>query len=129
MISHARPMLGIATAMDRHSTPLPDDHAANLTAVVQTHGNRWKVGQEPDTGVWFAIEWPSTTALHVVVDHTLAGLAAKLDAEGTSLMTIEVVLCTHPGCVDLRDVWYPGDGVLHLKTPLSGPTSSPRRMP
>ena len=52
--------------------------------MVQAHGNRWEVGQEPDTGVWFAIERPSPTALHVVVDHTLAGLAAKLDAEGTS---------------------------------------------
>lgn len=29
-------------------------------------------------------------------------------------MTIEVVLCKHPGCVDLRDVRYPEDGVLHL---------------
>ena len=70
--------------MDRHSTPLPDDHAANLTAVVQAHGDRWEVGQEPDTGVWFAIERPTPTAVHVVVDHTLAGLVAKLDAEGTS---------------------------------------------
>jgi len=70
--------------MDRHSTPLPADHAANLAAVVQTHGNRWEVGQETDTGVWFAIERPTATALRVVVDHTLAGLAAKLDAEGTS---------------------------------------------
>jgi hypothetical protein len=69
--------------MDRHSTPLPDDHAANLATVVQIHGNRWKVSQEPDTGVWFAVERPTPTALHVVVDHTLAGLAAKLDAEGT----------------------------------------------
>lgn len=59
-------------------------HTANLTAVVQAHGNRWEVGQEPDTGVWFAIERPTPTALHVVVDHTLAGLAAKLDVEGTS---------------------------------------------
>ena len=66
------------------STPLPDDHAVNLAAVVQAHGNRWEVGQEPDTGVWFAIERPTPTALHVVVDHTLAGLAAKLDVEGTS---------------------------------------------
>ncbi len=70
--------------MDRHSTPLPDDHAANLAAVVQAHGNRWEVGQEPDTGIWFAIERPTPTALHVVVDQTLAGLAAKLDADGTS---------------------------------------------
>jgi hypothetical protein len=70
--------------MDRHSTPLPEDHAANVAAVVQAHGNRWEVGQEPDTGVWFAIERPTPTALHVVIDHTLAGLAAKLDAEGTS---------------------------------------------
>jgi hypothetical protein len=69
--------------MDRHSTPLPDDHAVNLAAVVRAHGNRWEVGQEPDTGVWFAIERPTRTALHVVVDHTLAGLAAKLDVEGT----------------------------------------------
>ena len=53
-------------------------------AVVQAHGNRWEVGQEPGTGVWFAIERPTPTALHVVIDHTLAGLAAKLDAEGTS---------------------------------------------
>jgi len=51
---------------------------------VQTHGNRWEAGQETDTGVWFAIERPTATALHAVVDHTLAGLAAKLDAEGTS---------------------------------------------
>lgn len=70
--------------MDRHSTPLPDDLATNLAAVVQAHGNRWEVGQEPDTGVWFAIERPTPTALHVVVDHTLVGLAAKLGAEGTS---------------------------------------------
>jgi hypothetical protein len=28
-------------------------------------------------------------------------------------MTIEVVPCPHPGCVDLRDVLYPDD-VLHL---------------
>jgi hypothetical protein len=31
-------------------------------------------------------------------------------------MTIEVVRCPHPGCVDLRDVRYPDDGVLHLTT-------------
>ena len=70
--------------MDRHSTPLPDDHAANLEAIVKSHSGRWEVGQEPDTGVWFAVERPTPTALHLVVDHTLAGLAAKLDAEGTS---------------------------------------------
>lgn len=70
--------------MDRHSTPLPDDHAANLAAVVQAHGNRWEVGQELDTGVWYAIERPTPTALHVIVDHTLAGLAAKLNAESTA---------------------------------------------
>ena len=70
--------------MDRHSTPLPDDHAVNLAAVVRAHGNRWEVGQEPDTGVWFAIERPTPAALHVVVDHTLVGLAAKLDVEGTN---------------------------------------------
>jgi hypothetical protein len=29
-------------------------------------------------------------------------------------MTIEAVPCTHAGCVDLRDVRYPDDGVLHL---------------
>lgn len=70
--------------MDRRSTLLPDDHGTNVAAVVQAHLNRWEVDQEPDTGVWFAIERPTPTALHVVVDHTLAGLAAKLDAEGTS---------------------------------------------
>ena len=29
-------------------------------------------------------------------------------------MTVEAVPCPHPGCVDLRDVRYPDDGVLHL---------------
>ena len=70
--------------MDGHSTSLPDDHAPNLAAVLQAHGSRWQVGQELDTGVWYAVERPTPTALHIVVDHTLAGLAAKLDAEGTS---------------------------------------------
>jgi hypothetical protein len=68
--------------MDRYSSSLPDQNENYLADVLKTHGNRWKVGQEPDTGVWFAIERPTPTALHIVVDHTLAGLAAKLDAEG-----------------------------------------------
>jgi hypothetical protein len=55
-----------------------------LAALVKALGSRWEAGQEPDTSVWFAVERPSPTALHVVVDHTLAGLVAKLDAEGTS---------------------------------------------
>lgn len=29
-------------------------------------------------------------------------------------MTIEAIPCPHQGCVDLRDVRYPDDGVLHL---------------
>jgi hypothetical protein len=29
-------------------------------------------------------------------------------------MTIEAVPCPHPGCVYLRDVRYPDDGVPHL---------------
>jgi hypothetical protein len=70
--------------MDRHSSSLPDHHANYLADVLETHGNRWEVGQEPDTGVWFAVERPTPTALHIVVDHTLAGLAAKLNAEGTA---------------------------------------------
>ena len=68
--------------MDTNSLALPDDHATYLADVLEAHGSRWQVGQEPDTGVWFAIERPTPTALHVIVDHTLAGLAAKLDAEG-----------------------------------------------
>lgn len=44
----------------------------------------------------------------------MACLVAKLDAEGTKLMTIEAVPCPHSGCVDLRDGRYPDDGVLHL---------------
>jgi len=70
--------------MDRHSSSLPNQQANYLTDVLKTHGNRWEVGQEPDTGVWFAVERPTPTALHIVVDHTLAGLAAKLNAEGTA---------------------------------------------
>ena len=70
--------------MDRHSTPLPDDHTANLTAVVQAHGNRWEVGQEPDTGVWFAIERPTPPHCTLSSITHWPGLAAKLDVEGTS---------------------------------------------
>jgi hypothetical protein len=70
--------------MDRYSSSLPDHHANYLAAVLETHGNRWEVGQEADTGVWFAVERPTPTALHIVVDRTLAGLAAKLNAEGTA---------------------------------------------
>jgi len=29
-------------------------------------------------------------------------------------MTVEAVPCSQHGCVDLRDVRYPNDGVLHL---------------
>ena len=29
-------------------------------------------------------------------------------------MPIEAIPCPHPGCVDLRDVRYPDDDVLHL---------------
>jgi Domain of unknown function (DUF397) len=31
-------------------------------------------------------------------------------------MTIEAVPCSHPGCVDLHDVRYPDDEVLHLSS-------------
>ena len=70
--------------MDRYSSSLPDQNENYLADVLKNHGNRWEVGQEPDTGVWFAIERPTPTTLHIVVDHTLAGLAAKLNAEGTA---------------------------------------------
>ena len=70
--------------MDSYSSSLPDHYANYLADVLKTHGNRWEVGQEPDTGVWFAVERPTPSALHIVVDHTLAGLAAKLNAEGTA---------------------------------------------
>lgn len=70
--------------MDRHYSSLPNDHATYLADVLKTHGSRWEVGQEVDTGVWFAVERPTPTALHIVVDHALAGLAAKLNAEGTA---------------------------------------------
>jgi hypothetical protein len=69
--------------MDRYSS-LPDDHSSNIADIVKALGSRWEVGQEADTGVWFAVERPTPTSLHIVVDHTLAGLAAKLNAEGTA---------------------------------------------
>jgi hypothetical protein len=67
--------------MDSRSSSLPDHQATYLGDVVKAHGGRWEVGQEADTGVWYAVERPTPTALHIVIDHTLAGLAAKLDAE------------------------------------------------
>jgi len=70
--------------MDRYSSSLQDQNENYLADVLRARGNRWEVGQEPDTGVWFAVERPTPTALHIVVDHTLAGLAAKLNAEGTA---------------------------------------------
>ena len=70
--------------MDRYSSSLQDQNENFLADVLRARGNRWEVGQEPDTGVWFAVERPTPTALHIVVDHTLAGLAAKLNAEGTA---------------------------------------------
>jgi hypothetical protein len=45
--------------MDRYSSSLPDQNENYLADVLKTHGNRWEVGQEPDTGVWFAIERPT----------------------------------------------------------------------
>ncbi|MGI8447906.1 MAG: hypothetical protein ACR2MP_12150 [Streptosporangiaceae bacterium] len=70
--------------MDRYSSSLPDDHANYLADIVKALGSRWEVGQEADTGVWFAVERPTPTSLHIVVDHTLTGLAAKLNAEGSA---------------------------------------------
>jgi hypothetical protein len=70
--------------MESHPSSLPDDHPTHLTDVMKAYGSRWEVGQEADTGVWFAVERPTPTALHIVVDHTLAGLAVKLHAEGTA---------------------------------------------
>jgi len=70
--------------MDRYSSSLQDQNENFLADVLRARGNRWEVGQEPETGVWFAVERPTPTALHIVVDHTLAGLAAKLNAEGTA---------------------------------------------
>jgi hypothetical protein len=70
--------------VDRYSSSLPDDNASYLADIVRALGSRWEVGQEADTGVWFAVERPTSTSLHIVVDHTLAGLAAKLNAEDTA---------------------------------------------
>ena len=69
--------------MDRHSSSLPDRHANYLADVLETHGNRWEVGQEPDTGVWFESNGPPQPPC-TLWSITLAGLAAKLNAEGTA---------------------------------------------
>ena len=58
------------TGLDRH-----------LGAVLERHGGRWQIGQDPGNGAWFAVERPTPTAVSVHVAHTLAELAAKLDED------------------------------------------------
>ena len=54
---------------------------AGLDAVLAAHGGRWQVGQDAETGAWFAVERPKPTALHVLVGPKLAEMAAKLDVQ------------------------------------------------
>lgn len=55
--------------------------SSSLDDVIRRHGHRYQIGQDPETGAWAAIERPTPTAISVRVRHTLAELAAALDAE------------------------------------------------
>ena len=57
-----------------------DEHLGHLLAA---HGDRWQIGQDPQTGVWTAVERPTPTALSIHVGYTLAELAAKLDGDAS----------------------------------------------
>jgi hypothetical protein len=56
-----------------------------LAAVRAKHGHRFgQIEQDYSMGIWIAIEHPDDGApypVHYVMDHTLAGLDAKLDAQ------------------------------------------------
>ena len=54
---------------------------AHLADVLERHGGRWQIGQDP-SGVWTAVQRPTPTALTIRVAHTLAELDAKLDEDG-----------------------------------------------
>ena len=53
--------------------------SGQLSDVLARHGQRWTIAQDPDTGVWTAIERPTPTSFRIRVAHTLAQLDGKLD--------------------------------------------------
>ncbi len=51
-----------------------------LADVLAENGERWQISRDEGAGVWTAVKRPTPSALHIIVGHTLAELAAKLDA-------------------------------------------------
>jgi len=49
---------------------------SRLERILAEHGQRWQI--ERDGSVWAATEYPSPTALHVVVAHDLDALEQKI---------------------------------------------------
>jgi hypothetical protein len=62
--------------VDRDATARLRD---GLAGILEAHGEDWQVSQDEDTMVWTAVRRPSVSSMHVLVGHTLAELAAKLD--------------------------------------------------
>jgi hypothetical protein len=50
-----------------------------LPDVIAEHAE-WQIQQDAGVGVWTAVHRPTPTALHILVSHSLAGLAVKLGA-------------------------------------------------
>jgi hypothetical protein len=50
--------------------------------VLAENGDAWQIQLDEQVGVWTAVQRPTITSLHIVVDFSLAGLAAKLKAAG-----------------------------------------------
>jgi len=63
------------------TTPQLPAEAPLLADVLAENGDEWQIQQDAGVGVWTAVQRPTPTSQHILVDFTLAGLAAKLRAE------------------------------------------------
>jgi hypothetical protein len=59
--------------------------SSQLADVLVIYGGRWQIGQDPETGMWTAVQRPTPTALSVHVGRTLEELAGKLDRDGADV--------------------------------------------
>ena len=100
--------------MNRHSTPLPDDHTANLTAVVQ--GARQPLGSRPGARHRRLVRHRTPPPRPHCTLSSITRWPASLPSSTSKAPAHDYRgrPRTQPGCVDLRDVRYPDDDVLHL---------------